>query len=64
MKVNISNFNKFDGFSSQKKALGSGASCRNNESVHYKKGVHKFKEDNRIDLKRPSESVSFSGSVS
>ena len=64
MKVNISNFNKFDGFSSQKKALGSGASCRNNESVHYKKGVHKFKEDNSIDLKRPAESVSFSGSVS
>lgn len=64
MKVNLSNFNKFDGFSSQKRALGSGTSCKNDEQAHYKKGAHKFKEDNSIDLKRPAESVSFSGSVS
>ncbi len=76
MKVNLSNFNKFDGFSSRKRAAGSGASCRYKEPVHYKKStgapdrlmqdsIHLINEDKskNTDMKRPAESISFGGSA-
>lgn len=73
MKVNLSNFNKFDGFSSQKRAVSSEASRRQNEQVHYKKSApnvmqstHLINEDKskNTDMMRPAESISFGGSVS
>lgn len=72
MKINLSNFNKFDGFSSQKRAVSSSASSKYNEQAHYKKsapnvmqGTHLINEDksNNVNI-RPAESVSFSGSAS
>ncbi len=65
MKVKLSLNNKFDGFSSNMRASGSGTQCRNNELTHYKKSVHLINEDkNKVSITRPAESVSFGGSAS
>jgi len=72
MKVKLSSNNKFDGFTSKKWATGSGASCNNNEQVHYKKSApfsmeskyKHIKEDSKnTNITRPAESVSFGGSA-
>ncbi len=73
MKVRLSNFNKFEGFSSLKNAASSGASHRFNEQAHYKKGVNRIVQGKHLiiedksentNIKRPVESVSFGGSAS
>lgn len=72
MKVTLSNLNKFDGFSSRKRAESSGVSRKQNEQAHYKKSApnvmqstHLINEDKSTNINiRPAESVSFSGSVS